>query len=79
MEERLSADEDQWLRALHWLECMGMQLSPPLAELKAELLARDLRAAVREPKWEEILPPTTPPATAGPATAPPVTAVDDDG
>lgn len=72
MGERLTPDEDQRLRALHWMECMGMELSTPLAELKGELLARDLRSSVREPKWEEILPPTDPPVTVGPPTTPPV-------
>lgn len=47
---RLTSAEDGILRRLVFFERRGATLAPPMGELKAELLARDQRMAVREPE-----------------------------
>lgn len=58
--DRLTSDEDQTLRNLHWLESFGAELSASLSALKAELLERDLPTSVREPAWEALRLPGAP-------------------
>ncbi len=55
--ERLTPEEDEILRRLHYFEQSGIALSVPMQRLKSELLSRDLRAAVREPVVEAVLSP----------------------
>lgn len=46
---RLSPDEDEALRRLHYFERVGAVLSPDMHGLQEELRARDLRDEIREP------------------------------
>lgn len=47
--ERLSPEEDQSLRRLHWFEALGCELSSALKTLKDNFRGRDRRSFVREP------------------------------
>lgn len=51
----LTADEDQALRTLHWLETFGMELSAARQALKADMHARDLRDGIRDPTVDLVL------------------------
>ena len=46
---RLTPEEDESLRRLHYFELSGITLAIPLQELKAELRSRDQRIEIREP------------------------------
>ncbi|MFL6238948.1 MAG: hypothetical protein ACJ735_05580 [Actinomycetes bacterium] len=48
-EERLSPDEDQAMRRLHWFETLGCELSSAVQTVKDNLRRRDRRAEIREP------------------------------
>ena len=47
--ERLSPDEDQELRRLHWFETLGCELSSAMRTLKDGFRSRDRRTVIREP------------------------------
>ena len=51
MRAGLTHAEDGTLRRLHFFETVGARLAAPLAALKQDLWAQDLRRHVREP-WE---------------------------
>ena len=46
---RLTPDEDQELRRLHWFEALGCELSSAMRTLKEGIRSRDRRAEIREP------------------------------
>jgi hypothetical protein len=47
--DRLSPDEDQELRRLHWFETLGCELSAAMRTLKDNIRSRDRRTSIREP------------------------------
>ena len=47
--ERLTPDEDQAMRRLHWFEVLGCELSSALRNLKDGWRSRDRRTSIREP------------------------------
>ena len=47
--ERLTPDEDQAMRRLHWFEALGCELSTAVRNLKDGLRKRDRRTSIREP------------------------------
>jgi hypothetical protein len=47
--ERLTPEEDQSLRRLHWFESLGCDLSSALRTLKENFRTRDRRTSIREP------------------------------
>lgn len=53
--ERVTPAEDGTLRRLHCLEQLGVQLSPPMRQLKDEIRGRDLRREIREPEDVAVL------------------------
>jgi hypothetical protein len=52
--DHLTPAEDATLRRLNSLEQLGARLALPMQELKDEIRARDLRAAIREPEPEML-------------------------
>ena len=57
--EGLTPEEDDVLRRLQFFQDSGITLALPMQALKAELIERDQRSAVRAPDVQRILWPAT--------------------
>ncbi len=53
---RLSRDEDEVLRRLHYFERCGHELADRVQQRKVELLERDRRDQVRDPREGVLVP-----------------------
>lgn len=59
-DEKVTPDEDQALRRLHYFEEVGAELAPEVKDVKEEIRKKDKRIEIREPHDPLGRPPQVP-------------------